>query len=606
VPPNRPRLARSPCDLAQGPARYGGGTRLVNIVAQRPLITSMGSPSFVSGDIPPLRPADLPRPPGSVLAVLRACADESAELPAIAALVAADPALAADLLQVVNSAYFGLADDIASVERAVTVLGLDALRNRVLCLTVRTVAGALDLPHFDCDSFVEDALRRACAARLLATGGGVDADDAFTAGLLQDLGLLVLAFLNPLVTRAQWDGLLAAPPDARRTLEQALCGDTHDGVLGALASLWSLPATLADAITDHHARSPGTALARVLAAADWIAAVYARDGDPVALTSAHARTAELLEVDQPAVAEIINAIPTEVAAAAAGLGMRVPVQAELAALGECLNSRLAAENAAFQEMNWQLERTLAERDALAARLSRELEVAREIQCSLLPQRFRADLPIWARNVAAHELSGDFYDYFDGADGRVLFNVGDVAGKGLTAALLMAKTCSLFRCLGRRLDTLAEVMAVINDELAETAVRGMFVTMIAGAWDAQSREVEIVCAGHPPPLLWRDGEGIALVEGGDTPPLGIVPGIAFTAHKLSLEQASLYLYSDGISEARDADGAELGLRGLARLIARASRLPPASRIDSIVDAIAGTPAARRDDITLAVLDPSALH
>ena len=579
---------------------------VVNVVAPRPLPGYMGSPSFIAGDIPPLRPADLPRPPGSVLAVLRACADESAELPTIAALVAADPALAADLLQVVNSAYFGLADDIGSVERAVTVLGLDALRNRVLCLTVRTVTGALDLPHFDAAQFIEDALRRACAARLLATGAGIDADDAFTAGLLQDLGLLVLAFLNPLVTRTQWDSLRAAPPDARRTLEQALCGDTHDGTLGALAALWSLPAPLAEAITGHHADAPATPLARVLAAADWIAAVYARDADPVALASAHARLATLLDVTETEADEIIAALPAQVAAAAAGLGMRVPVQTELAALGERLNTRLAAENAAFQEMNWQLERTLAERDALAARLSHELEVAREIQCSLLPQRFRADLPIWARNVAAHELSGDFYDYFDGTDGRVLFNVGDVAGKGLTAALLMAKTCSLFRCLGRRLDTLAEVMAVINDELAETSIRGMFVTMIAGAWDARSREVEIVCAGHPPPLLWRDGEGIALVESGETPPLGIVPGITFTAHRLSLEQASLYLYSDGISEARDADGAELGLRGLARLIARASRLPPASRIDSIVDAIAGATAARRDDITLAVLDPCALH
>jgi serine phosphatase RsbU (regulator of sigma subunit) len=83
-------------------------------------------------------------------------------------------------------------------------------------------------------------------------------------------------------------------------------------------------------------------------------------------------------------------------------------------------------------------------------------------------------------------------------------------------------------------------------------------------------------------------------------------MTFPARTLSLAQASLYLYSDGLSEAVDASGAALGVRGLARLIARASRLPPASRVDSIVDAIAATPAARRDDITLAVLDPNALH
>lgn len=566
----------------------------------------MSKPLAAERTAGPLRLEDIPRPPEGALRVLAACADEQADVGRIGKLVAADPVLAADLLRVVNSPYFGLGQDIAAVDHAVALLGLNALRNRIICLTVRAATRATPVPGMDSAAFVEDSLRRAVTARALAAMAPVNPDDAFTAGLLQDFGLLILMVSHRDSAAGQWSALRAALPEARREMEQALFQDTHDAILGALAEAWHLPAMLVGAVAAHHDAGTDDPLAQLLSVADRVNAVFTGAGNLPAVRAAEAELLRRFGLTPGQAHEWLAAIPALVTDAAAGLQMAVPEQVDLDTLSARINTRLADDNLGFQEMNWKLQQALRERDELAARLAGELEIAREIQCSLLPGAPTAAGPVWARNVSARELSGDFYDYFTAADGRVLFNLGDVSGKGLTAALLMAKTCSLFRCLGRRQMPLEDIIAVINEEICDTSVRGMFVTMVAGSYDPVSRKVEIVSAGHPPPMLWRQGQGIAVVAGADSPPLGIVPGIAFETRTVSLADACLYLYSDGVSEAMDADGDELGLRGLATLIAGSARLPPGSRIDSIVDAVAGGDCRRRDDITLAVLDPGALH
>jgi len=549
---------------------------------------------------------DLPRPSDGALRVLAACADEDADLAGVARLVAADPALTADLLKVVNSPYFGLGQNVASIDHAVAVLGLDALRNRIICLTVRRALRAVDMPNLDGPIFMADSLRRAVAARALAPRAGTDPDEAFAAGLLQDFGLLVLLFLHPEVEHGQWQQLRATQPAARLGLEQALFGARHDRTLAQLAEAWNLPRSLIEAVRDHHEEAPAGALARVLGAADAINAVYATALEPNADAAGLARARLVKEFGMSAASahEWLAEIPALVQQAAEGLGMPIPEQRDLESLSASLNARLAKDNLDFQEMNWRLQQALRERDELASRLAQELEIAREIQCSLLPPPSCSGGPFWARNVSASELSGDFYDCYTAGEGRLLFNLGDVSGKGLTAALLMAKTCSLFRCLGRRHASLEDVMGIINEELCETSVRGMFVTMVAGVYEAVTGQVEIVSAGHPPPMLWRAGQGLAVVAAADTPPLGVVPGLRFTGARLCLSRASLYLYSDGLSEALDERGQALGLAGLARHIARASDLPPPSRIDAILQAVAGAAGARQDDITLAVLDAAA--
>ncbi|MEK9671904.1 MAG: SpoIIE family protein phosphatase [Rhodospirillaceae bacterium] len=133
------------------------------------------------------------------------------------------------------------------------------------------------------------------------------------------------------------------------------------------------------------------------------------------------------------------------------------------------------------------------------RLKRELELAREIQNSLLPPALKGGL-IAGSNTPARGVSGNFYDFFELEDGRICFTLGDVSGKSMNAALLIAKTASLFRCLGKSILSTGRLLAHINREICETAHRGMFVTITGGVYDPRTGTIRIANAGHEPPLL----------------------------------------------------------------------------------------------------------
>ena len=299
---------------------------------------------------------------------------------------------------------------------------------------------------------------------------------------------------------------------------------------------------------------------------------------------------------------MLSEIPALVGEVAASLGVTVSSRVEFDSLAEHINTQLADDNLSYQELTWQLQLALRERDALALERDREMDIAREIQCSLLPSDAAFGGPVWARNVSARVLSGDFYDFFERGDGCICFTLGDVSGKGLTAALLMAKTSSLFRCLGRRLTGLAEIMTVLNDELCASTVRGMCVTMIAGVFDPRTHALELVNAGHPPPLM-RTGESEFVEIEASSLPLSIISGTAYKSQMLSMRQASLYLYSDGVTEAIDANGQELGLEVLRALLHTAASLPPNARIEAIVNQVISPTGPLRDDLTLALLEPA---
>lgn len=545
-----------------------------------------------------LRPQDLPRPPEAALRILAACADPDSDLGVIGAIVASDPGLTAELLRIVNSAYFGFDREIASIELAVSLLGLDALRTRVLCIAVRAAAAQADPRNLVLAEFMEDSVRRAVAARELASHCAVDADEAFAAGLLQDFGLLVLFHLHPAVPAARWTEMRVSAPAERLALELRLFGTSHDRVIADLAAAWSLPQALADGILAHHGDLAGSGLAGALGAADSVCALFTSTNPAASLGATEAALDSSCGLAGDNCRAFLAALPERVRDAAASLGIPVTAMPTLDDLTREVNMRLADENLSFQELTWELRRTIRERDELAAEKARELEIAREIQCALLPSSAEG-CPISAVNFSAQVLSGDFYDFFQRGDGQWCFALGDVSGKGVTAALLMAKTCSLFRCLGKRLASPAEVMAVLNDELAETAVRGMFVTMIAGVLEPASGAVEFVNAGHPPPLLvGRDGRS-AEVRGSGTP-LGVVPGVPFDSQALVLGGASLYLYSDGLSEACLEGEGELGTKGFAALLGEYAALPPGARLEAVAGRLLGTPAKRRDDLTIAVI------
>jgi sigma-B regulation protein RsbU (phosphoserine phosphatase) len=247
---------------------------------------------------------------------------------------------------------------------------------------------------------------------------------------------------------------------------------------------------------------------------------------------------------------------------------------------------------------------LAERLVEQERVRRELELAAEIQRNLLPARRPPPFPVAGVNLPARGVSGDFYAWLELGDGRVGFAIGDVSGKGMNAALLMAQTASAYRCLAKTGCAPGELLARINEEVCETATRGMFVTLVVGEWDARTRSVRLANAGHEPPLLRRADGGFEDFPA-EAPPVGIasdiVGGAAFPEHAVAVGDGSLYLYTDGLTEGR-LDGRPLGAEGVRALIAKLETLAPGERVDAIAAQVADQ--AERDDITLVVVEGAA--
>ncbi|HHJ12979.1 MAG TPA: HDOD domain-containing protein [Gammaproteobacteria bacterium] len=557
-----------------------------------------------------VRPADLPAPPKDAIRIVQACARPGVDSRDLARLVANDPVLTAELLRVANSAYFGLVSQVKSVSRAVTVLGNRALRNLVLCISMRDALRKDAIAGFDIDVYWEDALRRAVAARMLAEPAGLDAEECFTAGLLQDFGLLVLLYLHPGQV-SHWEHLASATPETRRDIEIDLFHATHDEVGLTLANTWDLPPDLAFAMGYHHDEPPEETdgatyrLCQVAHCADWMAAVYRSEDKRTAIQQVRNLLAGYFEASAEHADYLLQQVSERVAEAASAMGMRVGEQTTFDEVLREANLRLAEENLSYQELTWRLEQALGERDRYAAELQRELELAREVQQSLLPD-VELELPgITGLNLSAKAVSGDFYDYFQVGDTRYAFCLADVSGKGMNAALLMAKTASLFRCLGKGIHDPGKLLAMINREIFETSIRGMFITMVAGVVDRRSGEVVLANAGHLPAL--HMGCAALMAEyPSKAPPLGIMPDSLFPNEHFSLQDGCLYLYTDGLLEAKVEGGGRLEHRGLLRLLKDQAAVPLTERPRAITRAVVGDGSVLEDDLTLVIVEGCRAH
>jgi len=238
------------------------------------------------------------------------------------------------------------------------------------------------------------------------------------------------------------------------------------------------------------------------------------------------------------------------------------------------------------------------------RVERELELAAEIQRSLIPGETPDGFALFGVNYPARVVSGDFFDYFPLADGRVMFSLGDVSGKGMNAALMMAKTASLLRCLGKSINEPGRLLSLVNDEICETSTRGMFVTIVTGVYDPATGHVRLANAGHEPPLI-QDASGNFREVEADAPPLGIAPALAgedgFPETDFHLDGGAFYVFTDGITEGYTAPGEELGVEGFKRLVMQHWDADMSTALRSVADAINGSGLALRDDITVLAID-----
>lgn len=259
-----------------------------------------------------------------------------------------------------------------------------------------------------------------------------------------------------------------------------------------------------------------------------------------------------------------------------------------------------ASSAGLAILNARMAEALVEKE----RFERELELAAEIQRSLLPERRDGRFPVQGASIPARLVSGDFYDFFTLPDGRISFNLGDVSGKGMNAALLMAKTASLYRCLGKTHHHPGELLALINAEICETATRGMFVTMIGGMYDPATGLVRLANAGHEPPLLHRrDGRFVAFPA--EAPPLGIAPSFESTGEfpetELNLDGGTLYVFTDGVTEGYLKGGGTLQVEGFEAIIRENAGAPLAQRLDNVAALFGGAGRTLRDDVTMLGVD-----
>ena len=212
------------------------------------------------------------------------------------------------------------------------------------------------------------------------------------------------------------------------------------------------------------------------------------------------------------------------------------------------------------------------------RVEQELKIANQIQRNFLPSSFPkpAGARVYARTVPAWETGGDFYDVVELGPRRLGVVVGDVSGKGVPAALYMVQVLSEFRFRASAADGTDAVLGRLNDGLLVHGTSGMFVTLVYAIVDAAARLLSFSSAGHLPMLWRRSGGGTELLEGPSGMPLGISAGVRYPMHTVALGRGDLlFLYTDGIIEARDRKGREFGIARLKNILGGPAAGPEAA-------------------------------
>lgn len=264
-----------------------------------------------------------------------------------------------------------------------------------------------------------------------------------------------------------------------------------------------------------------------------------------------------------------------------------------------------AQQAATAVVNNHLYRESADR----ARMQQELDVARTIQASFLPDG-SPDIPgcsvatMWR---AARQVGGDFYDFLPLDDDKWGIVIADVADKGVPAALFMALSRTILRTVAFNREDPAHVLMRTNEIIGREAKSDLFVTVFYGIWDPATERLTYANAGHNPPLLMQPNGAFHALQGHGLA-LGILPEAQMKSYAVQLRPGdTVLLYTDGVTEALNEDFDEFGLERL-RVAARAAARRPATDIirhitDSIADHAGETP--QFDDMTLIVIKRQAL-
>ncbi|RNC68382.1 MAG: PAS domain S-box protein [Desulfuromonadales bacterium] len=241
-----------------------------------------------------------------------------------------------------------------------------------------------------------------------------------------------------------------------------------------------------------------------------------------------------------------------------------------------------------------------------ARLSCDMDLARQIQRSLLPAAppAAAGVRCAGRWVPAAHVGGDYYDFFPREDGSLDMVIADVSGHSVGAALVMTEARSVIRTQARSGGSLAEIVGSLNELLYDDLTRAeLFITLFYASYRPISRTLTYASAGHNPPLLFREAERHCQELDAEGLILGVRPHVSFEEREVRLEPGDLLLlYTDGITESDNGSGELFGAGRLCAILAARHGDEPEAVIDAVLAEVAtftgGRPPA--DDICMVVV------
>jgi len=251
-----------------------------------------------------------------------------------------------------------------------------------------------------------------------------------------------------------------------------------------------------------------------------------------------------------------------------------------------------------------LKKTTAEKEQIES----EIKIASEIQMSMLPQEALAPTKINNYSIngylqPAKVVGGDFYDYILSGK-NLFFAIGDVSGKGVPAALFMAKAITLFRAKAEKKIDVSRIAFEMNNELSKYNENAMFVTMFIAKLDHQSGKLEYCNAGHNPPYLQTDSKPLEALQIAHGLPLGLMPDRDYANDVITIDNASrLIMFTDGVTEAENAKQDLYGEKRLQDLLMAYPKSDTEQLIKLLLDDIQKYvgDADQSDDITMLILN-----
>ena len=233
-----------------------------------------------------------------------------------------------------------------------------------------------------------------------------------------------------------------------------------------------------------------------------------------------------------------------------------------------------------------------------AKLLKERELAAGVQKSLFPDISKFENFIFAKNVPARDVSGDYFDVVRSTPEEYFFTLADVSGKGIKAGMYMAKASSIFRTLTNLKFPLEKVVFGVNNELVEAKFKGMFVTAVFGKLNIKTGELVFINAGHESILTFDQNKNYEYIKS-EMPPIGIVKYFTESMVKsstMNLKDKTLVVYTDGVTEGYLKNGEELGAEGVQKIIDNMSEITPKTIVESIENKLNWGAEKLRDDIT----------